>query len=235
MARRKIDEEIKRQRKNEYHKKYYQTKIKIKRNELKAEKEKMLEGLTLDEQIEQGLVKPKICPICGCAFASNGRQKYCSKACKELAKKLKRHTPEYRAKRREYMHTSEAYKKTRKKYEKSEKYKEVQRRYRSSEKGKEKIKETQKKASKNYYEKKRLVTGKTICPVCQKEFIRDIDHRKYCCEACKELATQIREQLINFRKKSKVKATETTSVKVEAKVAENTPREKKVFIVKKNR
>lgn len=238
MARRKIDEEIKRQRKNEYHRKYYETKIKAKIAEIKAEKEKILEGLTLEEQIVEGLVKPKVCPICGTLFTSkSSKKKYCCEACKKLAEKMKRHTPEYRAKRREYMHTSEAYKRTRAKYEKSEKFKEVQRKYRNSEKGKERLKETQKRASKNYYEKKRLETSKAICPICNQEFIKDIDHRKYCCEACKELATQIREQLTSFRRK-KVKATvkaETTSVKVETKVTENTPREKRIFIVKKNR
>ena len=226
MGRKKLTEAEKLEKEKEYQHKYYLKKTKEKRAKIKSELEashsmlnELLKSgkLEITELSEADKDKIKICEICGEVFVpKNKKQKYCSTECKKEAvkqqEKIKMQNPLYVNKckeRRKKYRKSDKYIATRKKYSKTEKFKEALRRYRESEQGKAKIKEISKKAYTKYYAKKRELEAKSICPICKKEFIRNINHRLYCSEECKEIA---KAKLLETKKELKREANSTVKV-----------------------
>ena len=207
-------------REKEYQHQYYLKKTKEKRAKKKAIENKDKAQLQAqlnnsfelsDTDLENGLKEGKIkaCAICGVIFVpKNKRQKYCCENCKKEAlkrqEKIRKQDPLYvekmKAWRKEY-YKSDKYKAVRDKYHKSEKFKAVLKKYKETEQGKAKNREISKRAYAKYYAKKRQLEAKTICPICKKEFVRDIEHRIYCCEECKKMAQKVKNQLNYFIKK----------------------------------
>lgn len=207
-------------REKDYQHQYYLKKTKEKRAKKKAieNKDKAQFQAQLnnsfelsDTDLENGLKEGKIktCAICGVIFVPrNKRQKYCCENCKKEAlkrqEKIRKQDPLYiekvKAWRKEY-YKSDKYKAVRDKYHKSEKFKAVLKKYKETEQGRAKNREISKRAYAKYYAKKRQLEAKTICPICKKEFVRDIEHRIYCCEECKKMAQKIKNQLNYFIKK----------------------------------
>lgn len=191
MGRKKLTEEELKQHEKEYQHKYYLEKTIAKRAKAKAKKKKII----------------KVCPICGKEFkAPNNRTKYCSAECKKEANiradKLRKQDPSYLEKwkewRKEY-YKSDKYKAVRKRYAESEKGKSAYKRYLETEQGRAKAREVSKRAYAKYYAKKRELEAKAICPICGKEFIKDIDHRLYCSAECKAKA---QEKLLQAKKEA---------------------------------
>ena len=194
--------EIKAEKLKEYNHKYYLEKTIAKRAKKKAE--------------TKAKGYKKVCPICNKEFkATNKRTKYCSNECKRKAisnaEKLRKQDPSYLKKwkewRKEY-YKSDKYKAVRQKYANSEKGKARQKAYLQTEKGKAKAKEISRKAYAKYYAKKRELEGKAICPICKKEFIKDIDHRLYCSAECRQIA---KDKLLEAKKEARI--VENTVVK----------------------
>ena len=207
-------------REKEYQHQYYLKKTKEKRAKKKAIENKDKAQLQAqlnnsfelsDTDLENGLKEGKIkaCAICGVIFVpKNKRQKYCCENCKKEAlkrqekirKQYQLYVEKMKAWRKEY-YKSDKYKAVRDKYHKSEKFKAVLKKYKETEQGKAKNREISKRAYAKYYAKKRQLEAKTICPICKKEFVRDIEHRIYCCEECKKMAQKVKNQLNYFIKK----------------------------------
>lgn len=216
----KAEKEESKEKEKEHQHQYYLKKTKEKRakkkainNENKAQLQAQLNSSfeLSDTDLENGLKEGKIktCAICGVIFVpKNKRQKYCCENCKKEALKrqeeIRKQDPLYiekvKAWRKEY-YKSDKYKAVRDKYHKSEKFKAVLKKYKETEQGKAKNREISKRAYAKYYAKKRQLEAKTICPICKKEFVRDIEHRIYCCEECREMAQKIKNQLKSFLKK----------------------------------
>lgn len=196
MSRKKLTEEEltkSKEKEKEYQHKYYLEKTIAKRAKKKAEIK------------EKGYIK--ICPICNKEFkAPNRRTKYCSEECKKeasiRAEKLRKQDPSYLEKwkewRKEY-YKSDKYKAVRKRYNESDKGKNALKKYRETEQGRAKTREIAKRAYAKYYAKKRELEAKVICPICGKEFIKNINHRLYCSDECKAKA---HEKLLQAKKEA---------------------------------
>ena len=202
-------------------KEYFKNRYEKSKEKLIAERAKLFEELGFENQVITELVKPKVCTICGNVFQAKTNAKYCCDECKAIAQgQQKANKPKVKSA------STEAQKKAHKKYMQSEKGKIALKKYFESEKGKIARQKACRKASAKYLAKKRAMQPKIklICPICNKEFTRSSEHRKYCSSECAEIGKEIRITQRNTKAKVQIKA-ET----------ESKPRNKKVFIVKKNK
>ena len=130
-----MTEPTQKEKEQEYNRKYYLEKTKVKRAEQKK---------SIEPQAKK--VRKLECPICHTTFETDKpRQKYCSEACKKLAARLrgiayrqseeykeKIHSEEFKEKQRQ-RRQSEHYKEYRKNYTKTEKHKEYRKKYSQTE------------------------------------------------------------------------------------------------------
>ena len=157
-------------------KEYFKNRYKKSKEKLIAERAKLFEELGFENQVITELVKPKVCIICGNVFQAKTNAKYCCDECKVIAQKQqKANKPKVKSA------STEAQKKAHKKYMQSEK-------------GKIARQKACRKASAKYLAKKRAMQPeiKLICPICNKEFTRSSEHRKYCSSECAEIGKEIR-------------------------------------------